>query len=222
MNTLHSIKIQKTARYACIGTPGPSVKHVWIVLHGYGHLANYFIKKFEALAAEDTLILAPEGLHRFYLNGVDGRVGASWMTKEDRLSDIADYISYLDTLYETIITQLKPATVSCIGFSQGGATLSRWVAKTANRIDTVVMWASVFPPDMNGTGDMERMKSKKIFFVVGNEDEYITASQKKEYLLQMSELGISYKLFEFEGRHEIHTPTLLKIKSAIHSPEKLS
>ena len=146
----HNISVPKTARYAMIGEPGPAIKHVWIICHGYGHLAHYFIKKFEPISNEETLLIAPEGLHRFYLNGVSGRIGASWMTKEDRLSDIEDYTNYLNTIYESLILPISPQllTVKCVGFSQGGATISRWLDKTNFRIDNMILWASVFPPDL--------------------------------------------------------------------------
>ena len=40
-------------------------------------------------------IIAPQGLHKFYLEGTSGRVGASWMTKENREDDIKNYLVYL-------------------------------------------------------------------------------------------------------------------------------
>ena len=36
--------------------------------------------------------MAPEGLSRFYLEGFSGKVGATWMTREDRLNDIDNYL----------------------------------------------------------------------------------------------------------------------------------
>lgn len=222
MNTLHHLKVEKTTRYALIGDASKKIKQVWIVCHGYGHLASYFVKKFEALNDGETLIIAPEGLHRFYLNGTSGRVGASWMTKEDRLNDIEDYIAYLDRLYETLVLHLPvaPETITCLGFSQGGATASRWVAATTHRIDHLVMWASVFPPDMNSEADLDRLRTKNTVIAIGNQDEYVSAEQKQLYLQQLTNNRIGYKLFEFEGAHEIHASTLLEIKKYISATGK--
>ena len=83
------IKVPKTARYFTIGNE-EQPDEIWFVLHGYAQLANYFIEKFRVLESKNILVVAPEGLHRFYWNGMSGRVAASWMTKEDRLTDIAD------------------------------------------------------------------------------------------------------------------------------------
>ena len=82
-------------------------------------------------------IVAPEALSRFYDGDMqarmhrDAKVGASWMTREDRLSEIADYIAYLDAVHESILARLGGARrlpVTVLGFSQGGATAARWVA----------------------------------------------------------------------------------------------
>jgi hypothetical protein len=84
----HSITVSKKARYYQIGEASPIIKKVWIVLHGYAMLSEFFIKKFENLNDGSTLIIAPEALNRFYIDGTYNRVGASWMTKEERITDI--------------------------------------------------------------------------------------------------------------------------------------
>lgn len=74
--------------------------------------------------------MAPEALNRFYLEGFAGRVGATWMTKEERLQEIDDYVNYLNQLYKTILanTDTSEITVNILGFSQGVATVCRWIA----------------------------------------------------------------------------------------------
>ena len=88
-----NITIPKTARYFVLGEASEQIEEIWFVIHGYGQLANYFIKKFEVLNNGKNLIVAPEALHRFYWKGFDGKVGASWMTNVERLEEIADYIN---------------------------------------------------------------------------------------------------------------------------------
>ena len=76
---------QFDARYFTAGTLGTKTRQVWIIFHGYGQLAPYFLKKFEPLATENIYIIAPEGLSRFYLSElteqgrIDNKVGATWM-----------------------------------------------------------------------------------------------------------------------------------------------
>ena len=111
----HSIKVRRSARYYTLGPDDErAVRDVWFVLHGYGQLAAQFIGIFEALNDGTRLIVAPEALNRFYVAGVETApaaergVGATWMTREDRLNEIDDYVAAgvaLNTSLETRIGQ---------------------------------------------------------------------------------------------------------------------
>jgi predicted esterase len=217
MKTSGNLSVKKTARYSCLDAGNKTINEVWLVCHGYGHLSNYFISKFDPLHNEHTLIVAPEGLHRFYLNGVNGRVGASWMTKEDREKDIEDYIKYLDLIYETLIMPRANdhTIINCLGFSQGGATISRWAGKTKHRIDNLILWASVFPPDMKGTKELEHLKNKNLFIVVGDEDEYISDEQKEKELEELRRIKVEFTLIEFKGKHQIEESALIKLREQL-------
>ncbi|MBK9635339.1 MAG: hypothetical protein IPO64_12805 [Bacteroidetes bacterium] len=57
-----------------------------------------FIEKFEDFDPEEHFVIAPEALSKGYIDGLTGRVGASWMTKEDRTNEIQDYINYLESV----------------------------------------------------------------------------------------------------------------------------
>ena len=63
--------------------------------HGYGQLGASFSKALEPLEGDARVIAVPEALNRFYLDdpakrhGPDSPVGATWMTREDRLTDIS-------------------------------------------------------------------------------------------------------------------------------------
>ena len=72
--------------------------HVWVVFHGYGQLAQYFLRKFDFLPP-NHFVIAPQGNHKFYIQPYD-KVGASWLTKEDRLVDIENQQNYLKKVFE--------------------------------------------------------------------------------------------------------------------------
>ena len=135
----------KSYRYETLNEEKRPTKVIY-ALHGYGQLARYFIQKLENL--NDYLIVAPEGMHRFYLKGSNGRVGASWMTKEAREMDIADNIQFLNELDSKISHEYSIQERILLGFSQGGATAIRWKLNTNNPFDKTIIWASDFPPDM--------------------------------------------------------------------------
>jgi len=174
------IKSTKTFRYSTIGKP-ETAKTIIYVLHGYGQLSEYFIRKFDELK-EEYFIVAPEGMHRFYLKGSSGRVGASWMTKEDRINDISDNLNWLNQLDVEMASKYQFDKKIILGFSQGGATAIRWFYNNQFKIDQLIIWAAVFPPDLNIENELGNSNSQNKFFVIGNEDEFYTVNQRTEII----------------------------------------
>lgn len=207
MSIKHNIVVNKTATYYTLGNI-KTASTIWFVLHGYGMLANYFIKKFEPIADANTLIVAPDGLSKFYTQGFYGRVGATWMTKEGREEEINDYVNYLNRLYHHILSQNEHPNVkiNLLGFSQGGATVSRWAANGNVTFNNLILWASVFPDDMN----FEVLNASNTFVLYGDEDEFATNEnvQKQKDLLAQSD--INFKVISFKGTHDIPKEVLLE------------
>ena len=102
------LTVQRTARYYTLGAAGPGLRQLVVACHGYGQLAGRFIRHFAPLDDGSRLVVAPEALSRFYLDepgtapAAERRVGACWMTREDRLHEIDDYVRYLDALYARV------------------------------------------------------------------------------------------------------------------------
>lgn len=144
---------------------------LWIVLHGYGQLARYFLQNFEGLE-RDCLIVAPEGLSRYYTDGTFGRVGASWMTREDREFEIVDQAEYLNALYDVHTeraTRIK--TTHLLGFSQGVATAARWAAGFDRPFDQLVFWSGTLPPELPSSAAAAHWKQARIDLVHGEQDK---------------------------------------------------
>lgn len=212
----HRMPVQRTAHYYTIGTPGVDIQYCWFVCHGYGQLAQNFIRKFDVLAAKDTLIVAPEGLSRFYTKGLTGEVGASWMTKEDRLDEIADYANYLHTLYQQFFTQLGAHTrFILLGFSQGCATQLRWILKMLPAFDYLVLWAGTIPEDLDYLPHQSYFSDKKCHFVYGTKDPFVTPAwlQTQQELIEKQHLH--FEIATFEGVHTVDRMALKKLSDAI-------
>ncbi len=203
------LSFEYQARYNKIGTLSPDGE-LWFVLHGYGQLSPYFINKFQFLADRGHCVIAPEGLNRFYLRGFSGRVGATWMTKEGRLQDIENYVNYLSEIY-----RLETANVDCainiLGFSQGTATVSRWIAQTDIHYDRLFIWAGIFPEDLDLNQAIPRFANKPIYFAYGKDDIFITKGRLAGHYRVVESLKIEPVLYEFEGEHEIDEATILQI-----------
>jgi predicted esterase len=177
-------------------------KHILLALHGYGQLAQYFYRKFHSLENDFGLVI-PEGPHRFYLEGSSGRVGASWMTKEWREQDIAENTRYLLELTAEIRSSNSTAKLTLLGFSQGGATAARVYQADPSLFSQLILWASVFPPDIA----MQHFPPRnRMDFVIGSKDPYFDSESSAKVQNEYTELGL--EIHTFEGAHDIHPQTL--------------
>ncbi len=209
------ISVTKTARYYTLGELNEEIENVWFVCHGYGQLAEYFIKHFQALDDGKTYIIAPEGLSRFYLGEFTGRVGATWLTRDDRELDIKDYMNFFDQLLMPIIAGEKYLKVRFhfLGFSQGATTLCRYLAfKKFARIDSLIMWAGSLPHDVTPELAREVFGKAPIYIVYGDKDEFLEHINIQEYEEKVKALGLNYKIIPFEGKHEMNKDVLIQLK----------
>ncbi|GAB3203575.1 putative esterase [Pontibacter aydingkolensis] len=205
----HSLIVPRTARYYTLGTPSADVQDLWIVCHGYGQLARYFLRHFSTLDNSKTVVVAPEALSRFYLDGFSGRIGATWMTKEDRLSEIEDQAAYLNLLLQEQLKQLpQNVRVTVLGFSQGGATVSRWLATEHAPVHRLILWAASFPEDIDFATSKAAFANLPVAMVYGTRDEFITPETLERKRKLMNQLGISPGIYTFDGGHTIHPETL--------------
>ncbi len=202
----HRITVARGARYFTIGRPD---REVWFVLHGYGQLAARFLRHFEPLDDGTRLVVAPEGLSRFYLteSPTERRVGASWMTREDRLEEIADYVRYLDAVFEDVLRSSDRAriTLTALGFSQGAATACRWATMGVSHLDRLIVWGGEIPPDLDlaRTTIAGRMRALRVYLVYGRSDELFTPKIVAATEARLQGHGIPYVLAPFDGGHEI-------------------
>lgn len=182
------------------------------MLHGYGQLASDFVRYFADLAREDTLIVAAEAMSRFYLMSPDKAparerpVGATWMTREDRESEIADYVEYLDALFEDVGSEPAQfgARIGVLGFSQGAATATRWAAYGHARIDRLVLWGGLVPPDVDLSSGAAALRHASLTFVLGSRDQYVDATMLQAERTRLGDAGIPYHVIQYDGGHSIN------------------
>ena len=211
------ISIPKTHKYSQLGEFSEKTNTVWIVLHGYGMLSEFFIKKFECILNDSTVVIAPEGSNRFYLENNYYRVGASWMTKLDKEKDIEDNISFIQTLYSNAVDEIGHTNfkLNTLGFSQGGATLTRWIMSNNITVDSLILWGSDIPKDCLTEEKKSRWSSIDVKLVIGNQDEYINEENKQKVIDLISSYGLKYELVEYKGSHKIIEKELEKIAAGL-------
>lgn len=214
-------------RYAVRGNE-EDPEEIWFVLHGYGQLAHRFLRYFADLDDGSRLLVAPEGLHRHYLDHADRKVGASWMTSEDRLTDIEDYVGWLDRLYERVrdaveggrqagmgLGRDRGVPVVTLGFSQGVHTLSRWLAFGEARLDTVVLWGAPVPPDLEVGDHLARFRQPRIALVAGEEDPHFRPDAVAAVEERLASHGIAVRTIGFAGGHRIDREALGRIAAEV-------
>jgi predicted esterase len=212
----HHLSVPRTARYFALGDPARAGE-VWFACHGYGQLAARFLEKLRVLDDGRRYLVAPEGLSRFYLSEspTERRVGATWMTREDRLAEIEDYVQYLDAVYADVFGLLERArvTVHALGFSQGASTVARWAALGKAKIDRLILWGGEFPPDLDLTPDtaVSRLRAARLTVAYGRSDEFITPKVVSGILERLRQHGIPYEEIAFDGGHELNETVLKEL-----------
>lgn len=216
----HHLTIRRTARYEQLGEASMATRQLWLVAHGYGQLAEYFSRHFKSVQAADpagTVIVAPEALSRFYLSGTSGRVGASWMTSADRLTEIADQATYLDTLLAHLLAACPPDVhVTVLGFSQGTATVSRWLSGRADgwRPHQLILWAGDFPTDIETTAAQQLLQELPVVLVSGEQDSYVGPEKLQAQAEVLRTHGAQITTLSFEGNHTLYPPLLRRLHAA--------
>jgi predicted esterase len=219
----HHIEVRRSARFLTLGELNLDVNDVWIVCHGYGQLASDFIREFEVIEAPQRLIVAPEALNRYYIStapgfhGAESRVGATWMTREDREAEIKDYVEYLDDLYASLFAQLDRAKcrVTVVGFSQGGATATRWLMHGDARADRLILWGSLLPSDADLSQAAMLSSRVALAVVYGKRDQYADPAIIAEQEKIMKANGVHYGMIVFDGGHRMDRDTLRLLAESV-------
>lgn len=213
----HHVEVTRAARYWTLGSV-EAADEVWFVLHGYRQLARRFLSRFESVTEPGRLIVAPEALSRFYVSseprrhGPESVVGASWMTREDRVNEIRDYVAYLDRLAEELLTSRSVVTV--LGFSQGGAAAARWVSMGRVSAATLVLWGSFLPHDQDWERASELFSQTELVLARGDSDPALTVELAERERTELERAGVRYRTVRYTGGHEIDAETLRALAGA--------
>ena len=213
-----TIVVPRTAHYYQLGVPGANIRQLWLVCHGYAQLADEFLENFRALDDGTALVVAPEGMNHFYRKGFGGAVGATWMTRRHREDAIRDYCRYLQMLYEQLLAQL-PADVEVVvlGFSQGTATVCRWMFAERPDLHHLVLWGGLPPEDLDYTLLGNYLKNKTLHYLLGDADPFITPDREALFQEIKTKGGLNFQERRFAGGHEILPEVLLELANVIMS-----
>jgi len=199
---------QASSTYSTLNSLGPETKTVWIVFHGIGYLSRYFLKYFRALPVEENYIIAPQAPSKYYLNDTYTHVGASWLTKENTISELKNVLNYLDQILEQE-SPINNYQVNVLGFSQGVSVALRWVCHSRLKCDKLILYAGGIPKELKPEDTAFLMPDTEISLVFGKQDAFLTvermvAEEKKIERLFRGQV----KRVGFEGGHEMRPEVL--------------
>lgn len=210
----HRFTTTRSARYFTLGEAAPGVRDLWIACHGYGQLAADFLLGFSAISAPDRLVVAPEGLSRFYIgdpgarHGKETPIGASWMTRADRVAEIDDYVAYLERLTTDLQGRVAPdARLRVLGFSQGVSTACRWIARTGRAPAQLILWAGEMAFDL-ADGTRKPPVGVPVHLVGGTRDRIIPLDVMERQRERLVHDGVDATLHRFDGAHRMDRAVL--------------
>ena len=219
----YEIQTRRTARYVTLGGGG-EVREVWLACHGYGQLAERWSRHFEPLARPERLILVPEALSRFYLDARYQRVGASWMTREHRQSEIDDQIAFLDAVVRQSCERAgaDPLAVRLVGFgfSQGTATVCRWLERSGlaasreTRAHRLILWGGRLPADLDLAKEQHWLSAADVVLVAGDRDPIATPGRVIQQEKMLREAGIPHRVISYSGEHRLNARVLAGLAEA--------
>jgi predicted esterase len=196
----HHLAVTRTARYFTLGEATDQ-----------GQLAARFLRRFRDLASPTRLIVAPEGLSRFYVDGAASQqVGAAWMTREDRLNEIEDYVNFLNQVYREIFQQLDRSRVRvrALGFSQGVATVCRWLNRGQAIADELIIWSGEMPIELDEHGNWALFQKMAITLVLGTRDQYAFPGFIDKQRAILTRHDVAHRFVPFDGEHVLDEATL--------------
>ena len=211
--TEKQIKVERTAQYYTMGNDIKAASHIWYIFHGYGQLASRIIRKFDQLDLDEHFVIAPEGLSKFYFSRNPTVMGASWMTSHQRLSEIEDYLKYLDQVYCKIKAQMYDGQkLNVLGFSQGSSTMWRWIAHHRPALHAIIVWAGEYPPDVDYHSISAYLADiQHKYYCLGDKDEFITDQMYDKQKRFATDHHLDFDLKKFSGKHKIDRTVLAEV-----------
>lgn len=206
------VSLQMDAPFYTNGPLSKEHTHLWFAFHGYGQLADHFMKRFDILDIGQHHIVACQGLSRFYLDAEYKKIGASWMTRLDREIDIIHQQRYISQVFHNRISKVGSSIdkmkLNYFAFSQGGATLLRWLKEFKPRVDNLIMWAADFPKEFTKEDFSFLRKDSNFFIVLGDKDPYRTMIDINRQKDLVESINCNSEIITFDGGHHVRRDVL--------------
>lgn len=171
-----------------------------LIVGCHGYMENAAIQMARLAAIPDSFrwtLVSLQGLHRFY-RGRTEEVVASWMTREDRDTTIADNISYVDAALESV-PHGDSTRIVYAGFSQGVAMAFRAALRGRRRAAGVIAVGGDVPPEL--LADRE-LQFPRVLLARGTRDDWFTQPKFDADVMSLTARSVAFRPLVYEGAHE--------------------
>jgi len=175
-----------------------AARGVLVGFHGYMENLSLQMERLLAIpgAAAWTLV-SVQGLHRVY-RGRTEEVVASWMTREDRETAIADNVAYVDAALDTVPHDGSTRIVYT-GFSQGVAMAFRAALLGRRRAAGVIAIGGDVPPELLSD---PALRFPALVLARGQRDDWFTQAKFDADVASLSARSVPVRPLVYEGAHE--------------------
>ncbi len=173
---------------------------VLVGFHGYAEGAETQLARLRAIpGAERWLIVSIQGMHRFYQRRTN-EVIASWMTRQDRETAIADNLTYVAGVMDAVAREWPGATrLVFAGFSQGVSMTFRAATASSRSVDGVVAVGGDVPPELDANL-LARVPAALV--CRGARDQWYTSATFESDVQRLRGAGTDVQPLAFDGGHE--------------------
>lgn len=176
---------------------GQTPRGILAGFHGYMENAEIQLARLEQIPGSDGWTLVSiQALHRFY-RGRSQEVVASWMTREDRETAIADNVRYVRAAL-VAVTGGAPTRVIYTGFSQGVAMAFRAAVHAERAATGVIGVGGDIPPELLADSSLT---FPRVLLARGGADEWYTADKLATDVAALRGRGVDVEEFVYGGGH---------------------
>ena len=142
-------------------------------------------------------LVSVQGLHRFYLGRTEGVV-ASWMTREDRDTAIADNLAYVAAALDEVPHDETTPLVYA-GFSQGVAMAFRAGVLGRDRARGIIAIGGDVPRELLAD---RSLPFPPVFLARGERDQWFTQAKFEADVAALIHRGAPPRSLVYDGAHE--------------------
>ncbi|PTM02289.1 MAG: esterase, partial [Bacteroidetes bacterium] len=141
---------------------------------------------------------------KYYIPPAYKHVGASWLTKENTLSETENVMRYFDAVLEAEDIPIDKNLI-ILGYSQGVSVAMRYIAKRQLHCEQLVLMSGGIPKELVAD-EFKFLEGKaKITMIYGTQDEYLNEERMQNETNRVKELfGNDIAIIPFDGKHIVN------------------